>query len=122
VSRFQFPHCRQVLFGVLALGCAASISAENLSASDISKAVSDRTYQGSMTANAFAEYYASDGTIKGDGYNGKWRTEDNTMCFQYGDDAEKCWNVIINGPAMTLIKDGKVDGSGMLVDGNPHNY
>jgi len=76
----------------------------------------------SMTENAFAESYAPGGEIRGDGYTGKWRTEDDTMCFQYGDSAEKCWNVLINGPALTLVKDGKVDGSGMLVDGNPREF
>lgn len=107
-----------LLFGIASTGCFA---ADPLSADDIASAVSDRTYQGSMIESAFAEYYAADGSIRGKDYTGKWRTEDDTMCFQYGDSDEKCWNVIINGPAMTLIKDGQVDGSGMLVDGNPGN-
>lgn len=110
--------------GLAAILSFASIplSADELSAAEIAEAVSDRTYQGSMTEAQFAEYYAADGTIRGDGYSGKWRTEDNTMCFQYGDKPENCWNVIINGPALTLVKDGAVDGSGMLVEGNPHNF
>lgn len=109
-------------FAILLLVTGSSALAAALSAADIAAAVSDRTYQGSMTDNAFAEYYAPDGTIRGDGYTGKWRTEDDTMCFQYGDDAEKCWNVLINGAALTLVKDGEADGSGMLVEGNPHSY
>jgi len=114
---------RNVLIFVLAVLIVSNVvKADTLSAQDISKAVSDRTYQGSMTDNAFAEYYAPDGTIKGKGYSGKWRTEDDTMCFQYGDNEEKCWNVLINGPALTLVKEGMVDGSGMLVDGNPHGF
>jgi len=100
----------------------SSATADTLAAAAIAAAVSDRTYQGSMTDNAFAEYYAADGSIRGKDYAGKWRTEDDTMCFQYGDSEEKCWRVIINGAALTLVKDGQVDGSGMLVEGNPHQF
>ena len=70
----------------------------------------------------FAEYYASDGTIKGKGYSGKWRVADGSMCFQYGDKPEKCWDVRIEGPSMTMFRDGEVDGNGMLVDGNPNKF
>lgn len=110
-----------LLAGLFVVMCASAF-AGSLSGADIAKAVSDRTYQGSMTDNAFAEYYAADGTIRGKDYTGKWRTEDDTMCFQYGDSAEKCWNVLMNGPSLTLVKEGEVDGSGMLVDGNPQNF
>ena len=94
-------------------------SAQDLTAEEIAAAVGDRTYQGSMTADAFAEYYAADGTIRGDGYAGTWRAGPDSLCFAYGDAAEQCWSVLLNGPALTLVKDGEVDGSGMLVDGNP---
>lgn len=107
---------------LLALTIGPVAAASDLTAEQIAGAVSDRTYQGSMTENSFAEYYDPDGSIRGKDYTGRWRTETNTMCFQYGDNAEKCWEVLINGPALTLIKDGMVDGSGMLVDGNPHKF
>nr|WP_317054802.1 hypothetical protein [Roseovarius sp. W115] len=84
--------------------------------------MSDRTYLGGMLTGTFSEYYAADGTIKGDGYGGKWRAADNSMCFQYGTDPESCWQLKINGEAVTLFKDGKVDGSGVVVEGNPNNY
>jgi len=113
-------HAAAIGLGLMLL--ASTAAADTYAAADIAAAVSDRTYQGSMTENAFAEYYAADGSIRGKDYVGKWRTEDNTMCFQYGDSEEKCWSVIINGPALTLVKDGEVDGSGMLVDGNPHQF
>ena len=97
---------------------------ESLTAADITAAVSDHTYQGSMTkaASAFSEYYQPDGIIKGKGYSGKWRVVDGAMCFQYGDKPETCWNVEINGPSMVMFKDGKVDGNGMLIKGNAHNF
>lgn len=120
--RFWIKNSLRTISLLAVVFLSGAVQADTLSADDIAKAVSDRTYQGSMTDNAFAEYYAPDGTIRGKNYSGKWRTEDNTMCFQYGDSAEKCWNVLINGPALTLVKEGKIDGSGMLVDGNPQNF
>ena len=105
----------------LALGLASGAAfAADPSDDDIAAAIGDRTYQGSMTADAFAEYYAADGTVRGDGYTGEWRIEDGALCLRYGGaEEEACWEVEINGPAMTLLKDGEVDGSGMLIDGNP---
>ena len=116
-----FPSARRLAAPVAVLATLASMSAaaQELTAEDIAAVVGDRTYQGSMTEDAFAEYYASDGTIRGDGYTGTWRAEAGSLCFAYGDAEERCWDVLINGPAMTLVKDGEVDGSGMLVDGNP---
>ena len=35
---------------------------------------------------------------------------------------ETCWDVRIEGPSMTMFKDGEVDGNGMLVDGNPNKF
>lgn len=93
-------------------------------ADEVSAAVSDHTYQGSMNVadSGFAEYYADDGTIRGDGYAGKWRTEDGSMCFQYGDKPESCFDVRFNGPSMEMYKDGALDGNGMLIRGNPSNF
>ena len=110
--------------GALALCLASGAAlAADPSDDDIAAAIGDRTYQGSMTADAFAEYYAGDGTVRGDGYAGEWRVEHGALCLRYGDAAEEdCWKVEINGPAMTLLKDGEVDGSGMLIDGNPRGF
>ena len=72
-----------------ALFVSLPVAAEELSAELITAAVADRTYQGSMIADAFAEYYAADGSIRGEGYTGTWRTEDDTMCFTYGDAEEQ---------------------------------
>ena len=112
--------------GILMLAMSASPfaakAAEMSTKAEITAAVSDKTYQGSMLKDAFAEYYAPDGTIKGKDYSGKWRVTDGTMCFQYGDKPETCWDVRIEGPSMTMYRDGKVDGNGMLVDGNPNKF
>ena len=111
------------LAAVLLLGTAVYAN-DAPTAAEITSAVSDHTYQGSMSAAAsgFAEYYASDGTIRADGYSGKWRVEDGVMCFQYGEDPESCFEVRLNGPSMEMYKDGAIDGNGMLIKGNPSNF
>ena len=112
-----------LLVGLIYLIPVMQIQAdETLLADEIKASVSDHTYQGSMTDAGFVEYYQSDGTIKGEGYSGKWRVLDDTMCFQYGDKPENCWKVAIEGPAMTMYKDGNVDGNGMLIKGNPNDF
>ena len=111
----------QTSLAALLLGAAVSGAAlaDGLSADDIAAAIGDRTYQGSMTADAFAEYYAADGTVRGDGYTGCWRAEGDTLCLAYDGADEQRWGVELDGPAMMPFKDGEVDGSGMPVEGNP---
>jgi hypothetical protein len=94
------------------------------SAEEVKASVSDHTYQGSMSTagSGFAEYYAPDGSIIADGYSGAWRAEDGAMCFQYGDKPEGCFEVKFHGPSMEMYKDGKLDGNGMLIEGNPNDF
>lgn len=101
-----------------------AVAGDKPTAEEIASAVSDHTYQGSMSkpGSGFAEYYAPDGTIRGDGYMGKWRTEDGVMCFQYGEKPESCFEVTVNGPSMVMYKNGEIDGNGMLIEGNPHEF
>ncbi len=101
---------------------AGALAGEMASKAEITAAVSDRTYQGSMLKDAFVEYYAPDGSIRAKGYSGRWRATEGEMCFQYGDGAERCFGVEINGPSMTLYKDGAVDGNGILIAGNPNGF
>lgn len=102
---------------------ATSAAAGSFASKDeIQNAMSDHTYQGGMLSGAFTEYYAPDGSIKGDGYAGVWKATDNGMCFKYGTDPENCWDLKIDGAAVTLFKDGKVDGAGVVVKGNPNGY
>ncbi|WP_150913610.1 hypothetical protein [Marinobacter halotolerans] len=94
-------------------------AADAPSADAIANAVSNHSYQGSMSeANSgFNEYYAPDGTIHGKGYKGKWTTKDGEMCFAYGE-APTCYGVSIDGPSMVLRQDGDIKGNGMLIEGN----
>lgn len=113
-----------VVIMAVSLAMPVAVADEAPTATEITAAVSDHTYQGSMSkgGSGFAEYYAPDGTIRGDGYTGKWRVEDGVMCFRYGEDPERCFEVTINGPSMVMYKDGKIDGNGMLVEGNPLSF
>lgn len=112
--------------GLLALmvPAGAASAADEPKADEIAGAVSDHTFQGSMSkaASTFAEYYSPDGAIRADGYSGKWRTEDGAMCFQYGSDPERCFQVKLRGPSMEMYQDGKLDGNGMLIEGNPNDF
>lgn len=89
----------------------------------IASAISGNTVQGSMLATgAYTEFYGADGVIKGKDYTGKWRVNADTMCFQYGQDPEACWQVRIEGDQVTWVKNGKDDGTGTIVKGNPNNF
>lgn len=105
------------------LWAGTAYAADMATNAEITAAIGDgKTLQGSMVSDRFAEYYAPDGTIRGEGYTGTWRVADDRMCFAYGGGEETCWHLEINGPAVTLYKDGEVDGAGMLVDGNAYDY
>jgi len=89
----------------------------------ISAAISGNTVQGSMIASgAYTEFYSADGVIKGKDYTGKWRVDGDRMCFAYGTDPEGCWQVRLAGSEVTWVKDGKDDGTGTIVAGNPNNF
>jgi hypothetical protein len=102
---------------------ASATAAETATGEQISAAISGNTVQGSMIATgAYTEFYAADGVIKGKDYTGKWRVNGDAMCFQYGSDPENCWQVRLDGDQVTWVKDGKDDGTGTLVKGNPNNH
>ncbi len=102
---------------------AGPVMAQTLATgAEITAAISDNTVQGSMTASgAYTEFYAADGTIKGDGYTGTWTVEGDSMCFSYGE-APDCWNVRIDGETVTWVQDGADGGTGTIVAGNPNNF
>ena len=116
---------RHAIAAVLVLPAALLAAGSALAASgaEIKAAIAGNTVQGSMLGTgAYAEFYAPDGAIKGKDYTGKWSVKGDSMCFQYGADPESCWGVAITGSSVTWLKDGKEDGTGTIVPGNPNNF
>ena len=107
------------IYSFLLLASGLVYAGTTPNAETIAEAVSNHSYQGSMSeANSgFNEYYAPDGTIHGKGYKGEWTTKDGEMCFAYGDEPT-CYGVSLDGPSMVLRQDGTIKGSGMLIEGN----
>jgi hypothetical protein len=97
--------------------------AQDLANADaITAAISGNTVQGSMVSSGvYTEFYGSDGVIKGKDYAGKWSIEGDTMCFSYGE-AATCYGVRISGDQVTWVIDGKDDGTGTIVAGNPNGF
>jgi hypothetical protein len=113
-----------ILAGALFLAASGMACAGSAATGDqIAAAISGNTVQGSMMASgAYTEFYGADGVIKGKDYSGKWRVERDAMCFQYGQDPEACWQVKLEGDQVTWVKDGKDDGTGTIVKGNPNSF
>jgi len=112
---------RLTLVAALTLPMAASAQ-ELATGAEITAAITDNTVQGSMlAAGAYTEFYAADGTIKGKDYTGTWTVEGDTMCFSYGE-APDCWNVRIDGEAVTWVQNGADGGTGTIVAGNPNSF
>ena len=105
------------------LSPAGASAADMLTGDQIRGLVSGNTVQGNMEAGgAYTEFYAEDGTIKGKDYTGAWNIDGDSMCFQYGSDPVACWQVAKEGDQVQWIKEGKVDGTGTVVSGNPNNF
>ena len=112
---------RLALATLLTLPIAAHAQ-EVATGAEIIAAITGNTVQGSMTASgAYTEFYAADGVIKGKDYTGTWTVEGDTMCFSYGE-APDCWNVRIDGEAVTWVQTGADGGSGTIIAGNPNNF
>ncbi len=115
--------CRTLAAVAVALIFPVAAHAEGLATGpEITAAISGNTVQGSMIASGvYTEFYAEDGTIKGDGYTGTWTVEGDAMCFDYGE-GKDCWNVRIEGVAVTWVQDGTDGGTGTIVAGNPNSF
>ena len=107
------------LFAAFAVTAQAG---DTLSGEDIRTTVTGKTIEGEMEATgAYAEYYAADGTIRGDGYTGTWSIDGDLMCFDYGEGAD-CWSVGGRGGEVDWIQNGAVGGTGTIKDGNPNDF
>ena len=89
----------------------------------LKKAIVGHTVQGSMdAAGKYTEFYAKDGTVRGKDYQAKWSIEGDTMCWVYAGQPKDCWRAAIKGDSIKWVKDGKVQGTGTIVQGNSNRY
>jgi len=65
---------------------------------------------------------AQDGTVRGKDYQAKWSIEGDTMCWVYTGQPKDCWRAAVKGNQIKWIKDGKVQGTGTIVQGNSNRY
>jgi hypothetical protein len=115
---------RALLVAVAAgFALAGAAAADKLSGDQIRQVVVGNTVEGTMEGTGdYAEFYQKDGTIKAQAYSGIWTIEGDEMCFQYGSDPKMCWEVARDGDVLQWIKEGKVEGTGKVAAGNPHQY
>ena len=112
-----------ILVMALSVPFAAAQAGDMLSGSEIEDIVGGNTVAGTMFESGdYAEFYAEDGTIRGDGYTGKWMIDGDAMCFSYDESSVDCWNVTRSGDTINWVQDGEIGGDGMVSSGNPNNF
>lgn len=120
-------HLRASFLLCLALQAAPASSQEGrlLSGAEVAQMIAGNTVEGSMASGGpYREFYLPDGTIRGSNYDGRWSVVEDTVCFTY--DAAtpaQCWSARINQSGeISWIKNGIVDGNGIVQPGNPANF
>lgn len=114
---------RLFLAGGLLLASMTPALAALATGAAIEAAISGNTVAGNMDASGpYAEFYEAGGTIKGDGYTGKWSIEGDSMCFEYEGTPKDCWAVEISGDQVRWLKDGASGGTGTILPGNAKNF
>ncbi|MBX6322096.1 MAG: hypothetical protein IRY94_09740 [Rhodospirillaceae bacterium] len=112
---------------VLAAWCQAAAAGQVLSGDQIRQRLIGNTVSGMLDASEggpspYAEYYDPDGTIRGDGYTGRWTIEGDTICLSFEDSPRACWQVSAEGDDIEWILDGRVEGNGKVTPGNPNRF
>ena len=93
------------------------------SGQQLKNAIAGNTVQGSMDgAGRYTEFYAKDGTVRSKDYQAKWSIEGDQMCWVYEGQPKDCWRATIKGNNVKWVKDGKVQGTGTIVQGNSNRY
>jgi hypothetical protein len=115
----------QIAAALMLAATPALAGGEVASGAELSAAVSGKTIQGSMkTSGNYTEYYAPDGTLKGKGYTGTWRVDDqNRLCVKYDTEmSESCWHGRVESNNVTWVRDGREDGGGAISDGDAGGF
>ena len=102
---------------------ALPASAELAKGEAITAAISGNTVQGNMDSSGpYAEHYGADGVVHGKDYKAKWSVEADTMCWVYDGTPKDCWAVEIAGDQVKWLKNGKAQGTGTILPGNPNKF
>lgn len=122
----SFPRAAAAAFVVATFASALPAGAAEpkpATGAQIRKAVSGNTVTGAMDASGrYTEFYAADGTVHGKDYRAKWTVEGDTMCWLYDGQPKDCWQAAVKGANVKWIKDGKVQGTGTVLKGNPERF
>ena len=98
-------------------------AAQDLSGAEIAATIAGKTILGNPDeGEGYAEYYAPDGTIRGDGYTGAWSVQGDMLCFAYGGEPAGCVGVRLNGDRLGWLVGGAVSGTATMVPGNVEGY
>jgi hypothetical protein len=102
---------------------AMPAAAELAKGDAITDAISGNTVQGNMDSSGpYAEHYGADGVVHGKDYKAAWSVEGDTMCWVYEGTPKDCWGVEIAGDQVKWVKDGKSQGTGTILPGNPNKF
>ena len=107
---------------------SVTASGERVPPSQLSAVVSDRTFTGSNDDVPYTEYYAADGTLRGEEggetYSGTWAVVGDELCFTYPDEAGgetqvDCYAVYRDGDEIAWVdREGNVTVA-TWEEGNP---
>ncbi|WP_120497226.1 hypothetical protein [Kiloniella sp. EL199] len=113
----------KVLFAPsLIVAISSSIAKADMASGDeIRNLISGNTLQGAGVSGIYSEYYDPNGTLRGDGYSGKWKIEGDKGCMDYGSGFQ-CWSGLINNNASIWYLNGKPTAVGFMSSGNPNRY
>ncbi|EAU41573.1 hypothetical protein FP2506_14109 [Fulvimarina pelagi HTCC2506] len=90
------------------------------SAEQIREALVGNTFQGSMGSSEYTSYFGEDGTYADASTTGPYEITEEGVCYpgtDYG-----CYQAEIEGDQLEWFKDGKSEGTGTIVEGNPMEF
>lgn len=93
-----------------------------LTGAEIEILIAGNTVVGNMAAGGpYEEFYLPDGSLRGSNYEGKWSVSANTLCFVYDESSPaQCWGASLTSSGEVLwLKNGVIDGNGIIQPGNP---
>ena len=104
-----------IVFLALALpASAASTGAE------IKAALVGNTFDGGMGGSKYTSFFGADGMYKDASGGGKYAIEGDAVCYPGTDFG--CYQATITGDKLEWMKDGKSEGTGTIVQGNPMKF